>query len=94
MDNQIKQSSSNSSISSNSSNEDIQQHYNRNVWHVTSFAAKSKIESKVKQLEKISAEIYRNPDASHEEKEIHKYLCDIMTKIGCEVNDEKLNENI
>lgn len=69
----------------NSDNEEIQQNYNRNVWHVTASAAKAKIESKAKQLEKISAEIYRNPDASHEEKEIHKYLCDILRKIGCEV---------
>jgi len=77
--------------SSDSEKNNVQQYYNRNVWHVTTTAAKTKIESRAKQLSKISNEIFTNPDASHDEKEAHKYLCDILKKVGCVVHSSYIH---
>ena len=65
---------------------EVQHYYNRDAWFVTTNAAKSKIESRIKQLEKISTEILTNSDIAHEEKEAHKYLCEVLRKAGCTVH--------
>lgn len=70
---------------------EVQKYYNRDVWLVTTNAAKTKIESRVKQLEKISTEILTNIDLAHEEKEAHKYLCDILRKVGCDVHSSYIH---
>ena len=82
---------SETSLSSKSDNNtvavnEVQPYYNRDVWFVTTKAAKDKIESRTKQLEKISTEILTNSDVAHEEKEAHKYLCDTLFKVGCVVH--------
>ncbi|XP_054156086.1 xaa-Arg dipeptidase-like [Oppia nitens] len=70
---------------------DVQKHYNRDVWFVTSSSAKAKIASRTKQLEKISAEILANPDVAHEEKEIHRYLCGLLAKLDCTVHSSYIH---
>jgi hypothetical protein len=64
---------------------EVQQFYNLDVWFVTSNAAKTRIQLRAKQLEKISNEITVLSD-SGQQKEVHNFLCDILQKAGCVVH--------